>query len=103
MKAIVDFDAKYVPSEDIVVRERKGELIIVPLVSGTGDLEDEFLTLSKTGKAIWDKLDGKKRFKDVVEELLAEFEIPAEKIKGNAIGLVKELLRRRMIVETPEK
>ena len=103
MKAIVDFDAKYVPSEDIIVRERKGELIIVLLVSGIGDMEDEFLTLNETGKAIWDRLDGKRRFKDVMKELLAEFEAPAGEIEGKVIGLVKELLKRRMIVEAPEE
>ena len=52
-------DAVYAPSEDVVAREIEGELIIVPLVAGIGDMEDELYTLNETGRAIWDRLDGK--------------------------------------------
>ena len=45
-------DAVYTPSEDIVAREIEGEIIIVPLVAGIGDMEDELYTLNDTGKAI---------------------------------------------------
>ena len=46
----------YKPSDDVVAREIEGEIIIVPLVAGIGDIEDELFTLNETGKAIWDKL-----------------------------------------------
>jgi hypothetical protein len=50
--------AVYVPSDDVVAREIKRELIIVPLVSGIGDVEDELYTLNEASKAFWDWLDG---------------------------------------------
>ena len=99
MKAKVDPDAIYAPSEDIVTREIEGELIIVPLVSGIGDMEDELFTLKETGRAIWEKLDGKKSLKDVAEELSAEFEASSGEIETDVIGLAEELLKRRMLVE----
>jgi len=99
MKAKVDPDAIYAPSEDIVTREIEGELIIVPLVSGIGDMEDELFTLNETGRAIWEKLDGKKSLKDVAEELSAEFEASSGEIETDVIGLAEELLKRRMLVE----
>jgi hypothetical protein len=40
MEAQVALDAIYVPSEDVVFRDIEGELIIVPLTSGIGDMED---------------------------------------------------------------
>jgi hypothetical protein len=92
-------DAVYAPSEDIVARSIEGELIIVPLVAGIGDLEDELYTLNETGKAIWDRLDGKKSLKDVLGELSAEFEAPVEEIEKDLIGLVEELLRRKILIE----
>ena len=49
-------DAVYAVSDDVVAREIEGEIIIVPLVAGIGDLEDELFTLNETGKAIWDRL-----------------------------------------------
>ena len=94
----VSLDGLYRPSEDIVARNIEGELIIVPLVAGIGDLEDELYTLNETGKAIWDRLDGRKKLKDVLAELSAEFEAPVGEIEKDLTGLVKELLRRKLLV-----
>lgn len=91
-------DAVYAPSEDIVARSIEGELIIVPLVAGIGDFEDELYSLNETGKAVWDRLDGKKSLKEVLAELSAEFEAPAREIEKDLIGLVDELVRRRILV-----
>jgi hypothetical protein len=102
MKAEVNLDAAYAPSDDVVAREIEGELIIVPLAAGVGDMEDELYTLNETGKAIWDRLDGKRRLKDVAESLSAEFEAPPGEIQKDVIGLVEELLKRRMAVEISE-
>jgi hypothetical protein len=98
MKTEVNLDAAYIPSDDIVAREIEGELIIVPLISGIGDMEDELFTLNETGRAIWDRLDGQKSLKDIVEELSGEFEDPEREIEEDVIGLVGELLKRRMVV-----
>jgi hypothetical protein len=92
-------DSVYAPSENIVARKIEGELIIVPLVAGIGDLEDELFSLNETGKAIWDRLDGKKRLKDVLGELSAEFDAPTGEIEKDLIGLVDELSRRKLLVE----
>ena len=92
-------DAIYAPSEDIVARSIEGELIIVPLVAGIGDLEDELFTLNETGKVIWDRLDGKKKLKEVLAELSAEFEAPVGEIEQDLIGLVEELVRRKILAE----
>ena len=99
MEAKVSLDKFYMPSEDVVAREIEGELIIVPLVAGIGDMEDELFTMNETGKAIWDRLDGKKNLKDVLGELFAEFEASAGEIEKDVIGLVDELVRRRILLE----
>jgi hypothetical protein len=93
-----NLDAVYAPSENIVARTIEGELIIVPLAAGIGDLEDELFTLNETGKAIWDRLDGKKTLRDVLKELLSEFEASEGEIEQDLIGLITELVRRRILV-----
>jgi hypothetical protein len=94
----ISLDEAYGPSEDVVVREIEGELIIVPLISGIGDLEDELFTLNETGRAIWRKLDGLRPLRAVVSELAAEFDAPAGRIEEDVVGLLEELARRKMIV-----
>ncbi len=91
-------NAVYAVSEDVVAREIEGEIIIVPLVAGIGDLEDELFTLNETGKAIWDKLDGRRSLNDVIRDLAAEYQGEAGGIEGDVLGLVQELVRRRMLV-----
>jgi hypothetical protein len=98
MESPISLDFAYGPSEDVVVREIEGEIIIVPLVSGIGDLEDELFTLNETGRAIWRKLDGLKPLRVVVSELAAEFDAPAGLIEEDTVGLLGELARRKMIV-----
>jgi len=97
-EAKVSLDGLYKPSEDIVARNIEGELIIVPLVSGIGDLEDELYTMNETGKAIWDRLDGEKKLREILAELSTEFDAPAAEIEKDLIGLMEELVRRKILV-----
>lgn len=89
----------YVPSDDIVAREIEGELIIVPLVAGIGDMEDELFTLNDSGKAIWDLLDGNRDLNGVIAALADDFESTPGEIEQDVLGLVGELVKRRMLTE----
>ena len=99
MEPKVNIDAAYIPSEDVVARVIEGELIIVPLVAGIGDMDDELFTMNETGMAIWAKLTAEKGLRAVIEALNAEFEAPAGQIEQDVIGFTAELLKRRMVVE----
>ncbi len=99
METMLTLEVVCAPSEGVVAREIEGEIIIVPLVSGIGNADDELFTLNETGKAIWQLLDGKRTLQDVSRELSAEFESPAGEIERDVLGLVEELLKRRMLVE----
>lgn len=95
----IRMEAAYIPSEDVVAREIEGELIIVPLVAGMGDLEDELYTLNETGKVLWARLDGKSTLREIARGLAEEYEAPPGEIEEDVRGLVEELVRRRMLVE----
>ena len=92
-------DKVYLISEEVVAREVGGEFVIIPVTSGVGDLEDEIFSLNESGRAIWDKLDGKKDLKAISEELTGDFDGSLGDIEKDALGLVEELLKRRMLVE----
>jgi hypothetical protein len=85
------------PSGDVVSRKIEGETIIIPLVSGIGDLEDDLYTLNETGQAIWEKLDGKKDVGTIVKELSEEYGASSDVIKKDVMGILSELARRRII------
>jgi len=94
----VDLDSVYGPSDDIVAREIEGEIVIIPLVSGIGDMEDELYTLNETGRAIWRKLDGVRSLRQIAVEIAAEFDALSEVIERDIAGLIEELVSRRMVV-----
>jgi len=94
----VNLNDVYVPSDDIVAREIEGELIIVPLVAGIGDMEDELFSLNDTGRDIWRRLDGKATLAGVAKALADEYRAQPDEIESDVVGLVGELVRRKMLV-----
>jgi hypothetical protein len=91
-------DVKCTPSENVVARMIEDELIIVPLVAGIGDMDDELYTMNDTGKAIWSRLDGKMSLRTLAAELATEFDAPPGKIEKDVLGLMTELVQRKMVV-----
>ena len=91
-------DRVYVISDDVVAREIEGEIIIVPLVAGIAGEEDELFTLNATGKAIWERMDGQRSLRTVITSCPPSIRPPPEEIETDVLGLVEELVRRRMLV-----
>jgi len=102
MDITISLDNTYTVSEDVVAREIEGEIIIVPLVAGIGDMEGELYTLNETGKAIWSRLDGHTVLREIVEELSSQFEASAEDIKEDVTGFVSELVKRKILIEVSQ-
>jgi hypothetical protein len=101
MESEIKLDTIYAPSEDVVAREIEGELIIVPIASGIGDMEDDLYTLNETGQAIWEKLDGVRSLQQVALDLAEEYDAPLSNIERDVLGLITELVKRRMLVTVP--
>ncbi len=91
-------DSICVPSDDVVSREIEGELIIVPIASGVGDLEDELYTLNQTGREIWQRLDGNLNLGEISIELAELYSAPPDRIAGDVLGLCSELVNRKILV-----
>jgi len=89
----------YVPSEDIVAREIEGEFIIVPLTDGIGDMEDELYSMNETGVAIWKCLDGNTTLEEAIQRLANQYAAPEGEIEEDVLGLVDELVKRKILVE----
>ena len=98
MSLPVELSARPRPSADVVARVIDGQIIIVPLTSGIGDMEDELYTLNDTGKDIWDRLDGTRTLEQVVKELSSEFDASEDVLRTDVLGLVEELLKRKILV-----
>jgi len=94
----ITLETVYIPSDEIVARDIDGEVIIVPLAAGVGDLEDEFFALNETGCEVWRRLDGKRSLAEIIAQLSEEFDASPNEIRQDVLGLIEELLKRRMLV-----
>jgi hypothetical protein len=92
-------DMIFSPSSDVVSREIDGALIIVPLTSGIGDMEDDLFSMNETGTEIWKMLDGTRTIGEVISALTAQYKADPGEIERDVTGIVTELLKRRMLVE----
>lgn len=99
MPGKIKLDAIYFTSEDVVAREIEGEIIIVPLTAGIGNAKDDLFSLNKTGRAVWKLLDGKKTLAQIAKALSKEYDSPLAEIEKDVVGLVAELLKRRIVSE----
>jgi hypothetical protein len=99
MREISYLEKRYKASEEVVAREIEGEIIIIPLSSEIGDLEDELYTLNKTAYSFWKKVDGKKTLADIISELDGEYEVEPNAMQEDICGLVEELAKRKILVE----
>lgn len=102
MDNYLSLNAVCVPSADIVAREIEGEIVIVPLVAGIGDMDDELYTLNESGQVIWQKMDGRRTLKDIVASVAGDFDVAPSECESDVLGFASELTRRRILVATVE-
>jgi hypothetical protein len=95
----IRMDMIFSHSDDVVSREIDGTLIIVPLTSGVGDMEDDLFSLNETGTEIWRLLDGTKTVREIVQTLNRQYQAEQDEIEQDVTGIVTELFKRRMLVE----
>lgn len=97
MTAELTLGAVCTPSEDVVAREIEGEIILVPLVAGVGDADEELYTLNETGLAIWQRLDGAATLGQVAASLGEEFDADATEIEADVLGFAAALVERGIL------
>ncbi len=97
MQSPVTLETVCEPSEDVVAREIEGDIVIVPLVAGICDAEDELYTLNPTAKAVWDMLDGQRTLGQVSAALMREFDAPQSEIEADVLGFAAEMARRGIL------
>ena len=83
-------------SENVVFRKIEDEYILVPMVASAADVESIY-NLNETGAAVWERVDGKKSIKDIIEEIKAEYEDEGNQIENNVISFVREMTEAKLI------
>jgi coenzyme PQQ biosynthesis protein PqqD len=83
-------------SENVIFRKIEDEYILVPIVASAADVESIF-NLNETGAAVWERIDGIKSIKDIIEEMKAEYENGNNQIENDVISFVREMMEAKLI------
>ena len=86
----------YRKNPEVVFRVIAGEAILVP-VSRDAQAVGELFTLNEVGAFIWERLDGKRKLEDILEEIVAEYEVSREQADRDLRELIDSLSELKAI------
>ncbi len=95
----INLSSVYKVVDNVISKIIEDELVIVTMNNGISDVDSSIFTLNPTGKVVWEKLDGKYSLKEVIDQLVEEYEAPEDAVKKDVIKLVAELLVKNLIVK----
>ncbi|MBU1195115.1 MAG: PqqD family protein [Proteobacteria bacterium] len=96
---MINSQSCYDISKDVITRKIEGELVIVPMVEGIGDLDSQMFSLNETGTAVWEKLDGKTNLENIIRELADEYNTPYDQIKTDVLDIMQMFEKMGLLIE----
>jgi hypothetical protein len=84
---------------DAVSRHLAGDAVILPVRHKVADLTAIY-TLNDTGSFIWELIDGVRTLGDLVNELVAHFEVEPDEARQGVLALVEDLEAEGLVRET---
>ena len=83
-------------SSQIASRIIENEAVVVIPQQGVVEV------FNNTGSRIWELMDGKKKTQEIIDILVAEFEVSQEELQTDTIGFLEELADKKMAVLSDE-
>jgi hypothetical protein len=77
---------------DIVARRVADECILVPIRRRSEDVESIY-TLNEVAAFVWELLDGQRRFDDLRDAVVAEFEVERDQAESDLAAFLEQLQR----------
>lgn len=96
VSSLVSTTARYERNREVVSREIEGELIIVPIRSGVGDLNSLY-TLNPVGSVLWDFMNESHTVAEMVERICGEFEVTADQARQDIEAFLDSLMAERLV------
>ncbi len=84
--------------DDVVFRKIEDEYILVPMAASSEEVESIF-NLNVTGAIIWEKINGERRVKDIVDEIQAEYDEEREQLEKDVVGFISDLKDAKLVEE----
>ena len=88
--------ALFVRNRDVVSRQIEGELVIVPIRRGVGDLNSLY-TLNSVGSVLWDFMVEGHTLPELVSRVCEEFEVTATQAQKDIEDFLGSMVEEKLI------
>jgi hypothetical protein len=92
----IQSDARFVRNHEVVSRQIEGELIIVPIRRGVGDLNSLY-TLNPVGSILWDYMNEGHTLPEMVTRVCEEFEVTTSQALADIQAFLDSMLEEKLI------
>lgn len=89
-------EVRYMRNNDVAARKIEGELIIVPIRRGVGDLNSLY-TLNPVGSVLWDFMAEGHTIGEMVQRVCEEFEVTAVQAQKDIEAFLEALMAEKLI------
>ena len=90
-------DLRFIRNQEVVSRKIEGELVIVPIRSGVGDLNSLY-TLNSVGSVLWDFMTEGHTIAEMVERICDEFEVTKAQARKDIESFLDSLLEEKLVL-----
>lgn len=88
--------ARFIRNQEVVSRKIEGELIIVPIRSGVGDLNSLY-TLNPVGSVLWDFMTEDHTVAEMVQRVCDEFEVTTAQAQQDIETFLDSLVEEKLV------
>ena len=96
VKTMVDTAVRFIRNREVVSRQIEGELIIVPIRRGVGDLNSLY-TLNPVGSVLWEFMTEGHSLSEMVQRICEEFEVTKTQAQDDIRQFLDSLLEEKLI------
>jgi hypothetical protein len=89
-------NSRFVRNHEVVSRQIEGELVIVPIRRGVGDLNSLY-TLNPVGSVLWDLMSKGCTLSEMVRRVCDEFEVSAAQARQDIEGFLDSMIEEKLI------
>jgi len=90
-------DVRFIRNQEVVSRRIEGELIIVPIRSGVGDLNSLY-TLNPVGSVLWDFMTEGRTLGEMVQRICDEFDVTRSQATRDIESFLDSLLEEKLVL-----
>ncbi|HXX14719.1 MAG TPA: PqqD family protein [Candidatus Eremiobacteraceae bacterium] len=94
---MVSENVRFVRNHQVVSRKIEGELIIVPVRSGVGDLNSLY-TLNPVGSVLWEFMTEGHTVPEMVQRICDEFDVTALQARRDIEAFLASLLEEKLVL-----